>query len=96
MGLETTVGNFFFRSKYANWLWERSTSSPFQVVRVIGAVLISVLLVARAANLFLYTKYAYSTSCQEAICACNAEYLTRITGLSLKGQSVQLSMSCVL
>lgn len=58
MGIESRVGNFFFRSRFSEWLWNFSTSSPFQVIRIIGAVLISVLLVARAANLFLYTKYA--------------------------------------
>ena len=61
MGIESQVGNFVFRSKYSEWLWNFSTSSPFQIVRIIGAVIISVLLVARAAKLFLYTKYAFSS-----------------------------------
>jgi len=56
MGLETALGNFFFRSKYSIWLWSTSTGSPFYVVRLVGAVLISLILVARAGKLFVYTR----------------------------------------
>ena len=54
--LETSLGNFFFRSRFSAWLWSTSTGSPFYVVRLVGAVLISIILVARAWKLFLYTR----------------------------------------
>lgn len=53
---ESKVGNFLFRSKWANGVWDFSTASPFYVVRLVGAVLISVVLVGRCGRLFLHTR----------------------------------------
>lgn len=57
---ESKFSNFLFRSKFANGIWDFSTASPFYVVRLVGAVLISVVLVARCGRLFLHTR---CTSC---------------------------------
>ena len=53
---ESKVGNFFFKSKYAKKFWHLSAKSPFYVVRLVGAVLISMVFAARCARLFLRTR----------------------------------------